>query len=75
MINNTMFDNSFVDQHKFHYSNPSYNENDETLEPSVILNIDDNVDNDVEVDIDDEIISHVSKIRDIFGFLFDVFHY
>jgi len=66
MINNTIFDNSFVDQHKFHYSNPSYNENDETLEPSVILNIDDNVDNDVEVDIDDEIISHVPKIRDIF---------
>ena len=44
------------------------------LEPSVILNIDDNIDNDVEVDVDDEIISHVSKIRDVFGSSFDTSH-
>jgi hypothetical protein len=74
MIDNTMFDNPFVDQHRFHYFDPSDNENDEMLEPSVILDIDDNIDNDVEVDVDDEIISHVPKIRDVFGSSFDASH-
>jgi len=31
-IDDTMFDNSFVDQHRFHYYNPSVNENDKTLD-------------------------------------------
>jgi hypothetical protein len=74
MIDNTMFDNPFADQHRFHYFDPSDNKNDEMLEPSVILNIDDNIDNDVEVDVDDEIISHVPKIRDVFRSSFDASH-
>lgn len=74
MIDNIMFDNPFTDQHRFHYPDPSDNENDEMLEPGVILNIDDNVDNDVEVDVNDEIISHLPKIGDVFGSSFDVSH-
>jgi hypothetical protein len=43
-----MFDNSFVNQHIFHYYELSDNENEEMLDPKIIVNVDNNVDNKVE---------------------------
>jgi len=47
-----MFNNIFIDQHKFNYSEPSDNEDNEILDPNVIINV------------DDEIIPHVHEFRD-----------
>ena len=55
-----MFNNIFVDQHKFDYSEPSDNEDNEILDPNVIINI------------DDEIIPYVYEFRDGYGSIFIV---
>jgi hypothetical protein len=64
-IDDTMFDNSFVDQHRFDYFKPSDNENDETLDLNVLVNIDDNIDNDV--DIDYELTPYILEFKDASG--------
>jgi hypothetical protein len=58
MIDDIMFDNLFVDQHRFEYYEPSDNEDD--------VDDDDDVDgDDVDgKDVDDEIIHHVSEFGD-----------
>ena len=50
MIDDTIFGNLFVDQHRFDYSEPSDNEDDDTLDPNMTVNIDE----DVVHDVDDE---------------------
>jgi len=65
-IDNTMFHNPFVDQYRFHYSNPSVNENDETLDPYVTINVDDDVDNDI--------IPLIYEFKDAFESIFVVSH-
>jgi hypothetical protein len=50
-IDDTMFDNPFDDQHRFDYFEPSDNEDDETLDPNVIVNDNDDVDNDIDDDV------------------------
>jgi len=62
-----MFDNPFVDQYKFDYSESSENENDEMLELNMIVNIDD--------DVNDEIINHVHEFGDASRSSFVVSHY
>jgi len=57
-----MFDNLFVNQYKFDYSKHSDNKDDEML------------DSNVKVNVDDEIIPHVSKFRDVSGYSFVVSH-
>ena len=52
-----MFDNSFVDQYRFDYSKPSNSRYGEILDPNVIVNVDNEVDN--------EITPHI-PFRDIF---------
>ena len=47
-IDDTMFDNSFANQHIFHYYELSDNENEEMLDPKIIVNVDNNIDNKVE---------------------------
>jgi len=54
-IDDTIFDNSFANQHQFDYSKSSNNKYDETLNPNMTVN----VDND---DIDEEMISHVLNL-------------
>jgi len=39
-----MFDNLFTNQHRFNYSKPSDNENDNMLDLNMIVNIDDDID-------------------------------
>ena len=46
-----MFDNPFDDQHRFDYFEPSDNENDDMLDPNVMVNDDDDIDNDVDDDV------------------------
>jgi hypothetical protein len=58
-IDDTIFDNSFADQHRFDYSKPSDNKYDETLNPNMTVNVDGDGDGD---DIDDEMISHVLNL-------------
>jgi len=58
-IDDTIFDNSFADQHRFDYSKPSDNKYDETLNPNITVNVDGDGDDD---DIDDEMISHVLNL-------------
>jgi hypothetical protein len=53
MIDDIMFDNLFVDQHRFEYYEPSDNEDD--------VDDDDDVDG---KDVDDEIIHHVPEFGD-----------
>jgi len=43
-----MFDNLFADQHRITYSKPCDNEDDETLDPNMMVNVDDDVYNDVD---------------------------
>jgi hypothetical protein len=43
-----MFDNSFANQHIFHYYELSDNENEEMLDSKIIVNVDNNIDNKVE---------------------------
>ena len=62
-----MFDNSFVDQHRFEYSKPIDNENDETLDMNVSVNIDDNIDIDNDVDIDYELTPYILEFKDVSG--------
>jgi len=54
-----MFDNSFVDQHRFNYSEPIDNGDDDTLDLNVMMNDGDN-------DVNDEIIPHISEFMDAF---------
>jgi len=56
-INNTMFDNLFTDQYKFDYSESSGNEDDDMLDPNMMINV---------VDDDEKIIPHVPEFRDVF---------
>jgi len=58
-IDDTVFDNPFTNQHRFHYYDHSGNKDDEMLDP----NIDDDVDNDV----DNEITPLVLEFKDVFG--------
>jgi hypothetical protein len=46
-----MFDNPFDDQHRFDYFESSDNEDDDTLNPNVMVNDDDDVDNDIDDDV------------------------
>jgi hypothetical protein len=69
MINDTMFDNLFIDQHIFDYSKPIDNEDDETLEQNVTINVDIDVAND-----DDKMIPPAPEFRDAFGSSFVVYH-
>jgi hypothetical protein len=62
MIDDTMFINPSTDQHRFEYFKPSDNEDDELLDPNVIIN-----DN-------DEMIPPVPEFRDAFRSSFVVFH-
>jgi hypothetical protein len=50
-----MFINPFTDQHRFDYFKPSDNEDDELLNPNVIIND------------DDEMIPHVPEFGDVLG--------
>jgi hypothetical protein len=59
-IDDTVFDNPFTNQHRFHYYDHSGNKDDEMLDP----NIDDDVDN--------EITPLVLEFRDVFGSLFAI---
>lgn len=54
-IDDTVFDNPFTNQHRFHYYDHSGNKDDEMLDP----NIDDDVDN--------EITPLVLEFKDVFG--------
>jgi hypothetical protein len=67
-----MFDNPFADQHRFDYSETSDNDDDDTLDPSIMVNIDDDVDNNVDDDINDEIIPHIPEFEDVSGSSFVV---
>jgi hypothetical protein len=69
MINDTMFDNLFIDQHIFDYSKPIDNEDDEILEQNVTINVDINVAND-----DDKMIPPTPEFGDAFGSSFVVYH-
>jgi len=62
-INNTMFDNLFVDQHRFNYSKSSDNENDDTLYLNMTLNV------------DGEIILSIPKFENASWSSFGVSHY
>jgi hypothetical protein len=53
MINDTMFDNIFVDQYRFNYSKPGDNEDDDMLDSNMMIN----------VDVDDEIIPLLLKLE------------
>jgi len=55
-IYDTMFHNLFTDQYKFDYSESSDNENDDMLDPNMMINV---------VDDDDKIIPHVPEFRDV----------
>ena len=46
-INDTMFDNSFANQHIFHYYELSDNENEETLDPKITVNVDNKLEDNV----------------------------
>jgi hypothetical protein len=70
MINDTIFDNLFVDQHRFDYSEPSDNEDDDTLDPNMTVNINEDVNNDV----DDKFIPLVPEFEDVYGYSFVVSH-
>ena len=61
MINDTMFDNLFVDEYRFDYFKPSDNKNDDMLNSNVMV-----------YDDDDEIIPHILKFINASGFSFDV---
>ena len=63
MIDDIMFDNLFVDQHRFEYYEPSDNEDD--------VDDDDDVDG---KDVDDEIIHHVPEFGDASRSSFVVSH-
>jgi len=43
-----MFDNSFPDQHRFDYYEPGDNKDDDMLDPNMMVNIDDDIDNNVD---------------------------
>ena len=45
-INDSMFDNPFIDQHIIYYSNPSDDENDEMLNLNVSINVNNYIDDD-----------------------------
>jgi len=64
--NETMFDNSFINQHRFDYSESSDNEDDETLDLNIIINIDD--------DAGDKIIPHVHEFENASGFCYTSSH-
>jgi hypothetical protein len=66
-IYDTMFDNPFPDQHRFDYSEPGDNKDDDTLDPNMMVNVDDDIDNNVDDDIDDEIIPYVPEFGDASG--------
>ena len=61
-----MFNNSFTNQHRFYYSDPSDNKDDEMLVSNVIANIDD--------DVNDKLIPHVLEFGNSYGFIFAIFH-
>jgi hypothetical protein len=63
MINDTMFDNIFVDQYRFNYSKPGDNEDDDMLDSNMMINVD------VDDDVDDEIIPPAPEFRDFFGLI------
>jgi hypothetical protein len=42
-----MFDNSFANQHIFHYYELSDNENEETLDPKITVNVDNKLEDNV----------------------------
>jgi len=65
-IDDNMFDNQFVYQHRFDYSKPGENEDDETLDTNVIVNVDN--------DVDDEIIPLVPEFINAYGSSFVVSH-
>ena len=65
-----MFDNSFANQHIFHYYELYANDNEETLDPKMTINIDNNVDNEVEDNVNNKIIPCVLESGDAFGFTF-----
>jgi len=79
-IDDTIFDNSFIDQHIFDYFRASDNEDDEMLDSNMIVNIDNNVDIDIDIDIDigddvgDETIPYALKFGDASGSIFVVSH-
>ena len=54
-----MFDNSFDDQHRFNYSEPIDNGDDDTLDLNVMVNDGDN-------DVNAEIIPHIPEFMDAF---------
>jgi len=61
-----MFDNSFINQHRFDYSESSDNEDDETLDLNIIINIHD--------DAGDKIIPHVPEFENASGFSYTSSH-
>jgi len=65
-INDTMFYNSFANQHIFHYYELRNNENEETLDPKITIN----VDNKVEDNVNNKTIPCVPEFRDVFRFTF-----
>jgi hypothetical protein len=69
MINDIMFNNLFICQHIFDYSKPIDNEDDETLEQNVTINVDIDVVND-----DDKMISPTPEFGYAFGSSFVVYH-
>ena len=62
MIDDTMFDNHFVDQHMLDYSKPNENKEDDDDDDDV--NADN--DNDNDNNIDNETIPYVPKFKDVY---------
>jgi len=58
-INDTIFDNSFTNQQRFNCYEPCDNENDKILDPNVIVNVDNGV--------DDEVIPSIPEFKDASG--------
>jgi len=69
MINDTMFNNLFICQHIFDYSKPIDNEDDETLEQNVTINVDIDAVND-----DDKMIPPTPEFGYAFGSSFVVYN-
>jgi len=65
-----MFYNSFANQHIFHYYELSNNENEETLDPKITVNVDNNIDNKVEDNVNNKTIPCVPEFGDVFRFTF-----
>ena len=70
MINDIMFDNLFVNQHKFDYSEPIDNEDDDTLQQNMTINID----VDVVDDDDGKMIPLVPEFEYVFRSSFVIYH-